>query len=76
MDWASRPAARRLDSRVGLVRLQEAYGRFVGLRLTRANVVAEHPQMSKHLKMAIYFADPHAPWQRGSNENINGLLRQ
>ena len=38
--------------------------------------MSQHKTMSKILGMKIYFSDPHSPWQRGSNENINGLLRQ
>ena len=51
---------------------------FLRLSMTydRGAEMAQHPLMSKHLDMKIYFADRHAPWQRGSSENINGLLRQ
>lgn len=37
---------------------------------------AAHKELSEALGVDIFFADPHHPWQRGSNENTNGLLRE
>lgn len=43
--------------------------------LDNGSEFAAYKQINESLDTTCYFADPHSPWQRGSNENINGLIR-
>ncbi len=38
--------------------------------------MCNHVQIAEAAEIDIYFCDPHSPWQRGTSENTNGLLRQ
>ena len=38
--------------------------------------MAQHKILAENLEIGVYFCDPHSPWQRGTNENTNGLIRE
>jgi transposase, IS30 family len=46
------------------------------LTYDRGKEMARHEGLAKRLKIRVYFCDPRNPWQRHSNENMNGLIRQ
>ncbi len=65
VDEAMRKAVRRLPKRL-----------FQTITWDQGKEMHRHVDFTIDTGIQIYFCDPHSPWQRGSNENTNGLLRQ
>lgn len=71
--WSVSPSAQR-----GFARKLRRFPAPLRQTLTydQGKEMAEHERLAADVKIRVYFADPQSPWQRGTNENMNGLLRQ
>ena len=74
---------RKVESRTAKATREEIEAAFQGLEKMVHSITfdnglefAEHERMEEALNAKIYFADPYCAWQRGLNEQVNGLLRQ
>ena len=70
-----RDSARVVDALIAAAQRLPA-GLMTSLTWDRGSELAEHKRFRVATDVAVYFCDPRSPWQRGSNENTNGLLRQ
>lgn len=68
-EWAVHPQSQRVVAE----RLEAARRT---LTWDQGSEMAQHDVLAEHFEDGVFFADPGSPWQRGTNENTNGLLRQ
>ena len=69
------PSKRKGDVRGAMVESMRGHA-VETVTLDRGKEFASHAQVTEELGVEFYFALPHHPWQRGTNENTNGLLRE
>jgi transposase, IS30 family len=66
------PVRRSICGRIGQMPSQLR----LSMTLDNGSEFAEYAALEQALGLEVFFTDPHAPWQRGTNENTNGLVRQ
>ncbi len=69
-------SAQTMENAIEYLYSQLPIGAFLTATTDRGKEFACHQRVKSRFNIDMYFADAHAPWQRGSNENANGLLRE